>query len=56
MRTVIITFRNGKQLKFDDPQGGFNTHKIIKGVPVVFNNLWFDTVDIMIIEVKENEK
>lgn len=55
MKTVIITFRNGTQLSFE-PKCDFNVHNIVKDFPIVFDNLWINTKDIMLIEVKENDR
>ena len=55
MKTVIITFRNGTKLCFE-PKRDFDVKTILHDLPIVFDNLWINTKDVMIIEVKENGK
>ena len=57
MKTVVITFRNGTKLSFEPKSDtDFDLHRISKDFPIIFNNLWINTKDIMIIEVKEDEQ
>lgn len=53
MKTVIITFRNGTKLCFE-PKNGIDIRHIEHGSAIVFDNLWVNTDDVVIIEVKEN--
>lgn len=52
MKRIVIIFINHNRLECDVPDN-FNLHGIVPGMPIVFDNLYINTNEILTIEVKE---
>lgn len=53
MKRIIIIFKNHNKLECDVPD--INLHCIIPGKPLIYDNLYINTDDILTIEVKEHD-
>ena len=52
MKRIVIIFKNHNRLECDVPDD-FNIRDIIPSKPIVFDNLYINTSEILTIEVKE---
>ena len=51
MKHIVIIFINHNKIEFDVPD--INLHEIYRGTPIIFDNLYINTSEILTIEVKE---
>lgn len=51
MKHIVIIFINHNKIEFDVPD--INLHEIYPGTPIIFDNLYINTSEILTIEVKE---
>ena len=51
MKRIVIIFKNHNTLKCDVTD--INLHDIVPGVPIIFDNLYINTDEILTIEVIE---
>ena len=47
----VSVYINGEKIEFDVPD--INLHEIYRGTPIIFDNLYINTSEILTIEVKE---
>lgn len=52
MKKIVIIFKNHNRLECDVPDS-FNLHEIVPDMPIIFDNLYINTSEILTIEVKE---
>ena len=51
MKHIVILFKNHNRLECDIPD--INLYEIQPGIPIIFDNLYINTSEILTIEVKE---
>ena len=51
MKHIVIIFKNHNRLECDVPD--IDLHKIVPGIPIIFDNLYINTSEILTIEVNE---
>ena len=51
MKHIVIIFKNHNRIEFDIPN--INLYEIVPGMPLIFDNLYINTSEILTIEVKE---
>ena len=51
MKHIVIIFINHNKIEFDIPN--INLYEIHPGTPIIFDNLYVNTSEILTIEVKE---
>ena len=52
MKHIKIIFKNGSQVEFDY-DNEFDLHRINNDSPIIFDNMYINLKEVLIIEVKE---